>query len=123
MQGDAESFTDTEVGNAVSGGVGIAGAAWRRPQDKMAIGLFSDGLSRTHRESLALGGLGFLLGDGRLNCGREQGFEIQYSLHRWRAFWVSPDLQGMQDRGYNRDRGPILLPGVRFHIDLPGGPA
>ncbi|MGC1485737.1 MAG: hypothetical protein WA789_18235 [Candidatus Acidiferrum sp.] len=41
----------------------------------------SNGISRDHQQYLAMGGDGFLLGDGRLNYGREDIFETYYTLH------------------------------------------
>ena len=28
------------------------------------------------------------------------------------------DLQHVNNPGYNRDRGPVLAPGFRFHLDF-----
>ena len=49
----------------------------------------SNGISRDHQEYLALGGLGFLLGDGRLNYGRENIVETYYTFHAWRGVFPS----------------------------------
>jgi len=76
-----------------------------------------NGLSGDHREYLALGGLGFLLGDGRLKYRTEQIFETYYTAHLWRGFFASRDAQHITDPGYNRDRGPLWAASVRVHID------
>src|SRR5579871_2526720 len=44
----------------------------------------SDGISDDHRRYLALGGVGFILGDDGLTYGREQVIETYYTLHLWR---------------------------------------
>jgi carbohydrate-selective porin OprB len=67
---------------------------------------------------LRLGGLGFLLGDGNLNYGRETIFEYYYTAHLWRGIFASFDLQHINNPGYNRDRGPVLVSSLRLHIDL-----
>jgi len=36
----------------------------------------------------------------------------------WRGFWLSGDLQHINNPGYNRARGPVTFPSVRLHIDL-----
>jgi hypothetical protein len=63
-----------------------------------------------HRLYLALGGKGFLLGDGHLNYGRENIFEMSYTIHVWRGVYGAFDLQHINNPGYNRDRGPALVP-------------
>jgi len=67
---------------------------------------------------LALGGIGFLLGDGALNYGREKIFEGYYTAHVWRGTFISFDLQHINNPGYNKDRGPVLVPAVRLHVDF-----
>lgn len=93
-------------------------ARWGRKLDKLGAAFVSNGISRWHQEYLALGGHGFLLGDGRLNYGRETIFEGYYTLHLWRGVYLGPDLQHINNPGYNGDRGPVLVPGVRLHLDL-----
>ena len=78
----------------------------------------SNGLSRDHREYLALGGLGFLLGDGRLTYGRETIFEGYYTAQLWRGLFGSFDLQHINNPGYNKDRGPVLVPSIRLHVEF-----
>ena len=78
----------------------------------------SNGISRDHQEYLVLGGSGFLLGDGRLNYGRENIFESYYTMHAWRGVYPSIGVQHINNPGYNRDRGPVLAPGFRFHLDF-----
>jgi high affinity Mn2+ porin len=31
---------------------------------------------------------------------------------------ISFDLQHIHDPGYNRDRGPVLVPGLRLHLEF-----
>ncbi len=70
-----------------------------------------------HRRYLALGGLGFLLGDGALNYGREQIVEAYYNAHLWRGIYLAADLQHIWNPGYNRDRGPVTVASFRFHFE------
>jgi len=63
-------------------------------------------------------GTGFLLGDGRLNYGRENIVESYYTLHVWRGIYPSLGLQHINNPGYNRDRGPVLVPTLRLHVEL-----
>ena len=116
--GHTESFVYTEVDRHGSGGFMVDGSTWNRKLDKAGFAFAIDGLSRDHREYLALGGQGFLLGDGRLNYGREKILETYYTLHLWRGVYTSFDLQYVNNPGYNRDRESVIVPGLRLHIDL-----
>ena len=77
-----------------------------------------NGLSAAHREYLALGGLGFILGDGALTYGHEKIFEGFYTLHVWRGIFTAFDFQHINNPGYNKDRGPVTVAGVRLHVDF-----
>jgi carbohydrate-selective porin OprB len=86
--------------------------------DKVGLAFASNGISRDHALYLRLGGHGFLLGDGSLTYGREQILETYYNLHVWRGVFAAANLQYIVNPGYNRDRGPIPVPGVRLHVDF-----
>lgn len=116
-EGRNESFAYTEVDRQGSLGADVRGEWWKRKQDKLGAALMINSLSPDHRQYLALGGQGFLLGDGALRYGREKIFEVYYNFHVWRGVSVSADLQRVWNPGYNRDRGPILVPGFRLHIE------
>ena len=63
--GRNESFAFTEVETHFSVGAQIAGTRWSRPRDHLAVALLRHGLLAPHRDYLAAGGKGFLLGDGQ----------------------------------------------------------
>jgi hypothetical protein len=117
-EGQHESFVYTEVDEHVAGGADYRGERWGRKLDKVGLALVSNGISRNHQSYLALGGRGFLLGDGRLRYGRENIVETYYNIHFWRGIFISPNLQFIDNPGYNRDRGPVLVPGMRLHVDF-----
>lgn len=117
-EGQHESFAYTEVDQTVLFGGDLRGQKWRRPYDRFGLALVSNGISADHARYLALGGQGFLLGDGALNYGRETIVESYYTAHVWRGIFVAPDLQYIWDPGYNRDRGPVLVPAFRLHLDF-----
>ena len=66
-----------------------------------------NGLSDDHRDYLAAGGLGFLIGDGRLSYRPEQIVEVYYSLNAFRGFWFTVDAQHVANPAYNAERGPV----------------
>jgi len=117
-EGQHESFIYTEVNSTAELFADYVGRRWKRPLDKMGLAFVSNGISKAHQEYLRLGGLGFLLGDNGLNYGRETIFEYYYTAHFWRGIFASFDLQHINNPGYNRDRGPVLVPSLRLHIDL-----
>ncbi len=116
--GHNESFAFTEVDRTASFGGDFAGERWHRKHDKLGAAFVLNALSSEHRQYLALGGQGFLLGDGRLTYGREKIFEGYYTAHLWRGVFASVDLQHITNPGYNRDRGPVFAPAFRLHLDL-----
>ena len=117
-EGQHESYAYTEVDQTISGGADYAGTAWGRPVDKIAIAFVSNAIKSDHQEYLKLGGLGFLLGDGKLNYGRENILESYYNWHAWRGLFYALDVQHVQNPGYNRDRGPAWVFSARAHVDF-----
>ncbi len=113
-----ESFAYTEVGQTVALGADLRVSRWRRKLDKVGAAFVSNGISAAHQEYLRLGGLGFLLGDGNLNYGRETIFEGYYTAHLWRGLFGAFDVQHINNPGYNRDRGPLWVPGLRLHVEF-----
>ena len=117
-EGQHESFVYTEVDQTVEAGGDYAGIRWHRPDDKIGLAVVSNAIKRDHQNYLKLGGLGFILGDGNLNYGRENIVESYYSFHAWRGLFYAVDVQHIDNPGYNRDRGPAWVGSVRAHIDF-----
>jgi len=117
-EGRHESYAYTEVDQTTILGLGVNGARWGRRFDRAGLAFVSNGISRDHQQYLALGGFGFLLGDGRLNYGRENIIETYYTLHAWRGVYPSFGFQFISHPGYNRDRGPVLVPTLRLHLEF-----
>jgi len=116
-EGQHESYAYTEVDQTIAGGADLAGAPWRRTNDKAGVAFVTNGIAADHQEYLRLGGRGFLLGDGRLTYARENLMETYYNAHVWRGVFAGPDLQYVRNPGYNRDRGPVVVPGFRVHLE------
>jgi high affinity Mn2+ porin len=117
-EGRYESYAYTEADETAEIGVGASGRRWHRKFDRAGIVFVSNGISRDHQQYLALGGFGFLIGDGRLNYGRENIVETYYTMHVWRGFYPSAGFQYVDHPGYNRDRGPVLVPSLRLHLEF-----
>ena len=116
--GKTESFAYTEVDQTFAEGIGAAGAWWHRKQDRAGIAFVSNAIKKDHQNYLAAGGLGFLLGDGNLNYGRENIFESYYTVHVWRGIYLAPGVQHINNPGYDRDRGPAVVPTFRAHVEF-----
>src|ERR1700681_3762165 len=107
------SFTD--IDRSLSGGLSIKGSYWGRPNDTIGLGGAINGLSSAHRDFLAAGGLGLLIGDGRLNYRPEQILETYYALAIDKNFTFTADYQLIANRAYNADRGPVSIFSGRLH--------
>lgn len=116
--GKTEAYAFTEIDRSVSGGLVFKGARWKRAADEAGVAFAVNGLSGSHRDYLARGGLGFFLGDGRLSYRPEQVAETYYSLKAGKSSWISFDYQHIRNPGYNADRGPANFFGLRFHAEI-----
>lgn len=78
--GRNESYAYTEIDRTAEVGTDFRGKPWHRPLDKIGAAFVANGISGDHRRYLALGGDGFILGDGGLNYGPEKIFEDRKSV-------------------------------------------
>jgi high affinity Mn2+ porin len=114
--GQIEPWDFTDIDRTVSGGVAINGKSWGRPDDTIGIAGVVNGISNAHIAFLNAGGLGILIGDGRLtNYGLEKIFEAYYSYAVTSATRLTFDYQFVDNPGYNADRGPVNVFAVRAH--------
>jgi high affinity Mn2+ porin len=114
--GRVEPWDFTDIDRTLSGGISVSGAPWRRPQDTLGIGIAINGISRVHQAFLNTGGLGILIGDGKLpHPGLEKILESYYSYALLPSTHLSFDYQLIDDPGYNADRGPVNVLAVRVH--------
>jgi high affinity Mn2+ porin len=117
-EGRHESFAYTEVNGSAAIGADLRGKRWHRPNDKVGTAMVINRISGDHRRYLQLGGNGFLLGDGTLRYGPEEIVESYYTARLLRGVFASVDFQHIKNPGYNRDRGPVFIPGLRLHIEF-----
>ena len=116
--GATESYAYTEIDRHISIGAQISGARWRRPTDRFALALVQNDLSAAHKDYLAAGGIGFIIGDGKLNYGSEQILESYYTAQFSKSIGVSLDYQFINNPAYNRDRGPVSILSLRSHFEF-----
>jgi high affinity Mn2+ porin len=113
--GHVELIGWTDCDESLSFGTVLKGSAWGRPNDRIGVAGVVEGLSSIARAYFAAGGLGILIGDGRLNYRPEQILEAYYalSLNQWAT--LTFDYQFIDNPGYNADRGPVSVFSGRLH--------
>jgi len=113
--GQNEILSFTDIDRSLSGGVSIKGGRWGRPDDTIGIGGAINGLSAAHRDFLAAGGTGLLIGDGQLNYRPEQIVEAYYAYQLRKGVTLTADYQFIANPAYNADRGPVSIFSGRLH--------
>jgi high affinity Mn2+ porin len=114
--GQSESWAFTEIDQTVATGLDVKGALWSRPKDDAGLAFVVNGLSDAHRDYLAAGGIGFIIGDGRLNYAHEEIVELFYNWVPRDWLILTADMQGVNNPAYNHDRGPVAIFGIRMHM-------
>lgn len=117
--GKTETFCYTEADQTISAGLTVNGEKWHRKNDVFGVAFVVNGISKVHEDYLAKGGLGFELGDGKLNYGREKALESYYSLKPAKGpISLSANYQFIMNPGYNKDRGPVNVFSFRLHVEF-----
>ena len=116
--GKTETWCYTEADRNASIGAQISGIHWNRKDDHIGIAYGLNGLSQAHRTYLSDGGTGILLGDGSLNYGLENVMEIYYRIQLGSYIQITPDFQLIANPGYNSDRGPAEVFGIRLNLHV-----
>jgi high affinity Mn2+ porin len=116
-EGGREAYEFTDIDSTASVGLSLQGKRWGRPADTFGLAAVIDDISRRDKTFLNDGGLGILVGDGKLpNSAPEQAVETYYSLAANAHIHVTVDYQFFENPGYNRDRGPVSVLGARLHV-------
>ena len=114
--GRLEPYEFADIDRTIAVGASQSGKAWGRADDKAALALVVNDVSRAHQLYLEAGGNGILVGDGQLpHPGPEMIAETYYSLGVINGLHVTADYQFVQNPAYNRDRGPASILGLRLH--------
>ena len=116
--GSTEPYEFTDIVRTFSTGLSISGKQWGRSDDTFGLAGVINEISSEAIAYFNAGGLGILIGDGRLpHPGPEQIIETYYSLPigKWKATF---DYQFIVNPAYNRDRGPVSIIGMRLHAQF-----
>jgi high affinity Mn2+ porin len=117
--GNVEAYEFTDVDQSLSTGLSLKGTTWHRAQDTVALALIENKISGEREAYLNAGGLGILVGDGKLpHPGPENILETYYSVAALSHFALTFDYQWIDHPAYNRDRGPVSVYAVRVHAQF-----
>ncbi|HEY8929320.1 MAG TPA: carbohydrate porin [Mucilaginibacter sp.] len=117
--GHTETWFFTEIDRSLTFGGLLKGTSWKRADDELGLAFIGNGLSGPHRNYLAAGGYGFLIGDGKLNYAPEMIAELYYKVNAFqKKFFISPDYQFIINPAYNTDRGPVNVFSIRAHVEF-----
>jgi high affinity Mn2+ porin len=83
--------------------------------DRIGLAGAVNALSPEHRDYIAAGGLGVLIGDGMLNYHQERILETYYAMRVLKVLTMTFDYQYMVNPAYTADRGPISFFSGRLH--------
>ncbi|MBF0472853.1 MAG: carbohydrate porin, partial [Nitrospirae bacterium] len=114
--GNNDDVSYAEVDKNLSIGAHLNGVHWSRPEDHIGVAFGFNGISAIHQKYLSNGGYGALIGDSNLKYGLEQVFEIYYRIQVWKYFQITHDFQFIINPGYNQDRGPVYVYGIRVRL-------
>lgn len=117
--GNIETYEFTDVDRTIAGGVTIKGGGWGRADDRVGFAGVINGISHVHERFLDAGGLGILVGDGRLpHPGAEQVVEAFYDFALAKPLHLALDGQFINHPAYNRDRGSVPIGAIRLHAQF-----
>jgi high affinity Mn2+ porin len=117
--GNVEIYEFTDVDQSISAGLSLKGKRWERTDDTVGIAGIINTISGIRERYLNDGGLGLLIGDGKLpHPGPEQIAETYYAwgLRSWAQLTL--DYQYVINPAYNSDRGPVSIFAVRVHAQF-----
>lgn len=116
--GNKEAYEFTEINKSLSTGLSIKGARWGRAEDTFGLAAVVNALSHDAQDYFSAGGMGILIGDGRLNYGNEKIMETYYSIQINQYAALAIGYQHVNNPAYNRDRGPVSIGSVRLHLQF-----
>jgi high affinity Mn2+ porin len=117
--GNAEAYEFTDIDRSVEAGLSLHGSAWSRGHDTVGLAVIDNGISAARQRYLNAGGLGLLVGDGKLpHPGAEEILETYYDAALLPHAQLTLDYQWIKNPAYNTDRGPVSVFAVRFHAQF-----
>lgn len=115
--GSKEAYEFTEINTSILGGLSLHGNAWQRADDTVGVALAVNHLSAAAQRYFSAGGIGILIGDGRLSYANESILETYYAIRLNPHLTASLDYQHIRNPAYNSDRGPVSVVSARLHME------
>jgi high affinity Mn2+ porin len=117
--GAVEAYDFTDIDRSIAAGVSVGGSRWDRAEDTWGMAAAVNAISAARKRYLDAGGVGLLVGDGRLpRAGPECIAETYYKLRVRSRLDVTLDYQAVLNPAYNRDRGPVSILALRLHAQF-----
>jgi high affinity Mn2+ porin len=117
--GNVEPYEFSDIDRTIATGISVKGSGWGRDGDTLGFAAVHNVISRIHERFLDAGGLGILVGDGKLpHPGPEQIAEAYYDLALAKPLHLTLDGQFVRHPAYNRDRGPVPVGAIRLHAEF-----
>lgn len=117
--GNVEPYEFSDIDRTIAAGVSVKGSGWGREQDTFGFAAVNNVITRVHQRFLDAGGLGILVGDGKLpHPGPEQVLEAYYDFALAKPLHLTLDGQWIRHPAYNRDRGPAPVGAIRLHAQF-----
>jgi high affinity Mn2+ porin len=115
--GAYEAYEFTDVDRTIAVGAALSGKRWGRADDTVGLAGVVNVASSARQAYLAAGGLGILVGDGRLpHPGAEGIVESYYEVGVTKYVRLGVDYQCIVNPAFNTDRGPVSVFGLRIHV-------
>ncbi len=116
--GEVEPYEFTDIDRTVAAGLVQSGKPWGRPDDVFGLAGIINGITGAHQAFLNAGGLGILVGDGKLpQPGAEEIIESYYGFPV-AGLRATVDYQFINNPAYNEQRGPVSVIGGRLHTQF-----
>jgi high affinity Mn2+ porin len=116
--GNVEPYEFSDIDRTAALGMSLAGGRWGRPHDTFGLAAIRNAISAAHAAYLDAGGLGILIGDGKLpHASPEWIVETLYSVPALFTL-LTLDYQLIVNPAYNPDRGPVSVVGARLHAQF-----
>jgi len=117
--GNVETYEFTDVDRTAVAGMSLTGKRWGRADDTVGVAGIDNGISAAREQYLNAGGLGILVGDGKLP--HPEAEQILETYYRWSALqWaqLTLDYQYVVNPAYNSGRGPVSIVALRIHAQF-----
>jgi high affinity Mn2+ porin len=112
-----ESWQFSDASRSLEVGLSLKGRCWNRPNDTVGLAEMLAGIGHAQRDFFDAGGLGILVGDGKLtHYGLENVVEAYYNFELHKGINLTLDYQFAVNPAFNQDRGPINILAARLDL-------